>query len=82
MRALLLLLVAAAAVVFVVGVIAPRLSRRLEDVFTWPLWRGERKGHGDGGRVGDLFKTLLRDSRRAIHASGDAGRKIRAKLFR
>jgi hypothetical protein len=82
MRALLLLFVAAAVVVFLVGLIAPRLSRRLEDVFTWPLWQGERKGQRDGGRVGDLIKTLLRDSRRAIHSSGDAGRWIRAKFFR
>jgi hypothetical protein len=82
MRILLLLLIAAAIVVLVAGLIAPRLSRRLEDVFAWPLWRGERKGDRNGGRAGRLFKTLSRDSRRAIHAAGDAGRRIRAKLLR
>ena len=46
MRALLLVLVLAAVVVFVVGLVAPRGSRRLQKVFVWPLRKGERKAAG------------------------------------
>lgn len=82
MRALLLVLVLAAVVVFVVGLVAPRGSRRLQKVFVWPLRKGERKGGRDGGRAGDLMMSLLRDARRTIQSSGDAGRWIRRKLSR
>ena len=80
MRILLVLVALFCVVIFVVGVVAPRRSRRLQRWYDRLLRRGERKGDRSGGKFGDLTEKSIRGARRAGDASAKAGRKVHDKL--
>jgi hypothetical protein len=67
-------------VLFFVGVIAPRRSRRLQARLDRLLRRGERKGDRGAGKVGDLTRDSLKTVRRAGDKSAEAGRTVRKKI--
>jgi Family of unknown function (DUF6411) len=67
--------------VFVVALIAPRLSQYLERGGDVPLTGGQRAASHAPGPLGRWFQKPFSKSRRAVHKSGSAGRKSRLKLF-
>jgi hypothetical protein len=66
--------------VFVVAVIAPRMSRRLERGGDRPLGAGQRAASHAPGPLGRLLQKPFGKSRQAVHKSGSAGRRSRFKL--
>jgi uncharacterized protein DUF6411 len=66
--------------VFLVAVIAPRMSRRLERGGDRPLGAGQRAATHAPGPLGRLLPKPFGKSRRAVHKSGSAGRRTRFKL--
>jgi hypothetical protein len=66
--------------VFLVAIIAPRISRRLERGGDAPLRGGQRAAGKAPGPLGRWFQKPFGTSRKAVHKSGSAGRKTRSKL--
>jgi Family of unknown function (DUF6411) len=66
--------------VFLVAIIAPRMSRRLERGGDAPLRGGQRVAGKAPGPLGRWFQKPFGTSRRAVHKSGSAGRRTRSKL--
>jgi hypothetical protein len=66
--------------VFVVALLVPRLSGRVERAGDAPLRGGQRAAGEAPGRLGRWFQKPFRSSRKAVHKSGSAGRKTRFKL--
>jgi len=66
--------------VFVVAVIAPRISRYLERGGDKPLSAGQRTASKAPGPLGRLLQKPFGKSRKAVHKSGSAGRRARSKL--
>jgi Family of unknown function (DUF6411) len=65
---------------FVVAILFPRLSRRLERGGDAPLGAGQRTAAGAPGPIGRWLQKPFGKSRRAVHESGSAGRRTRFKL--
>jgi hypothetical protein len=65
---------------FVVALLAPRISRYLERGGDKPLSAGQRTAGKAPGPLGRLFQKPFGKSRKAVHKSGSAGRRGRAKL--
>jgi uncharacterized protein DUF6411 len=65
---------------FVVALLAPRLSRYLERGGDKPLGAGQRAAGKAPGGLGRLLQKPFGKSRKAVHESGAAGRRGRAKL--
>ena len=68
------------AILFLVALIAPRLSRRLERGGDRPLSGGQRAASHAPGTLGRLLQKPFSKSRRAVHKSGSAGRESRFKI--
>jgi hypothetical protein len=66
--------------VFVVALLAPRISRYLEHGGDKPLGAGQRTASKAPGRLGRFLQKPFGTSRKAIHRSGSAGRRGRSKL--
>jgi hypothetical protein len=65
---------------FVVALLAPRLSRYLERGGDKPLGAGQRTASKAPGPLGRLLQKPFGKSRKAVHKSGSAGRRGRSKL--
>jgi Family of unknown function (DUF6411) len=66
--------------VFLVALIAPRVSRYLERGGDKPLSAGQRTASKAPGPLGRFLQKPFGTSRRAIHKSGSAGRRGHSKL--
>jgi hypothetical protein len=65
---------------FLVAILAPRMSRHLERGGDKPLSLGQRGASKAPGPLGRWFQKPFGSSRKAVHKSGSAGRRTRAKL--
>lgn len=66
----------ACVVVFVVGVVAPRNSRKLQARAGKSLRKAESKSDRSGGKLGDMTSDSLDKARKAVNASARKGREI------
>ena len=66
--------------VFLVAIVAPRVSRYLERGGDKPLGVGQSAASKAPGRLGRWLQKPFGKSRRAVHKSGAAGRRTHAKL--
>jgi hypothetical protein len=66
--------------VFLVAIIAPRVSRYLERGGDKPLGAGQSAASKAPGPLGRWLQKPFGTSRRAVHKSGSAGRRTRAKI--
>jgi hypothetical protein len=65
---------------FVLGVLAPRLSRRPQRGVNRALGGGQRGASKAPGKLGRWFQKPFSGSRRATSESASAGRKLRRKM--
>ena len=65
---------------FLVAILAPRLSRYLERGGDKPLSVGQRTAGKAPGKLGRWLQKPFGSSRKAVHKSGSAGRETRAKI--
>jgi hypothetical protein len=73
-------IVAFCVLVFLVAILAPRVSRYLERGGDIPLSGGQRAAGKAPGALGRWLQKPFGKSRRAVHKSGSAGRRTRSKL--
>jgi uncharacterized protein DUF6411 len=73
-------IIAFCVVLFVIAILAPRLSRKVERGGDAPLRGGQRAAGEAPGRLGRWLQKPFRSSRKAVHKSGSTGRKTRFKL--
>lgn len=65
---------------FLVAILAPRLSRHLERGGDAPLGVGQRAAGKAPGPLGRWFQKPFGSSRKAVRKSGSAGRRTRSKI--
>jgi hypothetical protein len=65
---------------FVVALVLPRLSRRMERGGDAPLGAGQRTAGRAPGPLGRWLQKPFGKSRKAVHKSGSAGRRGHSKL--
>jgi uncharacterized protein DUF6411 len=65
---------------FVLAILFPRMSGKVERGGDAPLGAGQRAAGKAPGRLGRWFQKPFGTSRRAVHKSGSAGRRTRFKL--
>lgn len=65
---------------FLVAILAPRISRHMERGGDAPLRGGQRVAGQAPGPLGRWFQKPFGKSRKAVHKSGSAGRKTRGKI--
>jgi hypothetical protein len=65
---------------FVVALLFPRLSRKMEGGSDASLGAGQHAASEAPGRLGRWLQKPFTTSRRAVHKSGSAGRRTRFKL--
>ena len=65
---------------FLVAILAPRISRHLERGGSKPLGVGQSAASKAPGPLGRWLQKPFGSSRRAVHKSGSAGRRTRSKL--
>ncbi|MDP8956601.1 MAG: hypothetical protein M3N24_06560 [Actinomycetota bacterium] len=82
MKAVLLVgvLVVVCIVLFVVGVLRPGRSRRMQDRVDRASMKAERNSDRRAGRFGDVAESSLRVARKTADNSAEAGREARHKL--
>ena len=73
-------IIAFCVLLFLVAILAPRVSRHLERGGDKPLGVGQRAAGKAPGPLGRWFQKPFGSSRKAVHKSGSAGRRTRAKL--
>ena len=73
-------IIAFCVLVFVVAIVAPRLSRSVERGGDAPLREGQRAAGSAPGPLGRWFQKPFSSGRKAVHKSGSAGRRTRFKL--
>lgn len=66
--------------VFLVAILAPRVSRYLERGGDKPLGAGQRTAARAPGPLGRWLQKPFGSSRKAVRKSGSAGRRTRRKL--
>lgn len=78
MKALLIgvILVLLCLVLFLVGAVSPRRSRKMQARVDGIAKKGERHGDNHAGRLGDATRGALEKSRAAADASANAGRRV------
>ena len=75
-------IIAFCVLLFLVAILAPRISRHLERGGDVPL-RGAQRVAGEApGPLGRWLQKPFGKSRKAVHKSGSAGRETRAKIER
>lgn len=67
-------------VLFVVGVLSPARSRRMQGSVDKLSKKGQSKSGDRAGRLGDATATALKKSRKAADASARAGRRVHDKI--
>lgn len=67
-------------VVFVLGILMPRLSSRVQHGGDRALGEGAREAGKAPGRLGRWLRKPFGSSRKAVDKSGSAGRRTRSKL--
>jgi hypothetical protein len=77
---LLAAIIAFCILLFLVAILAPRVSRYLERGGDKPLSVGQRTAGKAPGKLGRWLQKPFGTSRKAVHKSGSAGRKTRAKV--
>lgn len=77
---LLAAIIAFCILLFLVAILAPRMSRYLERGGDKPLSVGQRTAGKAPGKLGRWLQKPFGTSRKAVHKSGSAGRKTRAKV--
>ena len=77
---LIAVVIAFCVLVFVVALLAPRISRHLERGGAKPLGAGQRTASKAPGALGRWLQKPFGKSRKAVHKSGSAGRRSREKL--
>ena len=65
---------------FLVAILAPRMSRHLERGGDKPLSLGQRGAGKAPGPLGRWLQKPFGSSRKAVHKSGSAGRRTRQKI--
>jgi len=65
---------------FLVAILAPRMSRHLERGGDKPLSLGQRGASKAPGPLGRWLQKPFGSSRKAVHKSGSAGRRTRDKV--
>ena len=73
-------IIAFCVLVFVVALLAPRISRHLERGGDVPLRGGQRAAGKAPGPLGRWLQKPFGKSRQAVSKSGSAGRETRAKI--
>jgi hypothetical protein len=73
-------IIAFCVLLFVVALLAPRISRYMQRGGDKPLAAGQRAGAQAPGPVGRLLQKPFSSSRKAVSKSGSAGRRTRWKL--
>jgi uncharacterized protein DUF6411 len=73
-------IIAFCVVLFVIAILFPRMSRRVEQGGDAPLRAGQAAASETPGRLGRWLQKPFGSSRKAVHKSGSAGRKTRFKL--
>jgi hypothetical protein len=73
-------IIAFCVLVFLVAILAPRISRWLERGGDAPLGASQRTAARAPGPLGRWLQKPFGKSRRAVHKSGSAGRKVHTKL--
>lgn len=82
MRLLVPLILISLLALFVISVVAPRKSRRLQGGIDERLERGQEKGDHSAGRLGNWTATTLAVTQRAADRTSQAGRKVHNRLSR
>jgi hypothetical protein len=67
-------------VLFLVALIAPRKSRRLQRWIQTRLEKGKKKGHRNAGFVGEWTAKSLHFGQRLVDAAMSGGRRLRGRL--
>ena len=82
MKVLLLavIVVVVCVVLFLVGVVAPARSRRLQRSVDRLSRKGEDTSDRNAGRLGDANRMMLEKMRRAADASAEKGREVHDRL--
>jgi len=65
---------------FLVAILFPRMSRKMERGGDAPLGVGQRAASEAPGPFGRWLQKPFGKSRKAVHKSGSAGRRTRSKL--
>jgi hypothetical protein len=65
---------------FLVAILAPRMSQYLERSGSKPLGAGQSVASKAPGPLGRWLQKPFGSSRKAVHKSGSAGRRTRSKL--
>ena len=65
---------------FVTGLLSPSRSRRLQSRTDSVAGRVQDKGERKAGRMGDMFGSALRKSRKATGRSAEKGRELHERL--
>jgi Family of unknown function (DUF6411) len=73
-------IIAFCVLLFVVAILAPRISRYLQRGGEKPLSAGQRAGGKAPGPLGRLAQKPFGKSRQAVSKSGSGGRRVRSKL--
>ena len=73
-------IIAFCVLLFLVAILAPRLSRHMERGGDAPLRGGQRFAGKAPGPLGRWFQKPFGQSRKAVRKSGSAGRKTRDKI--
>ena len=80
MRLLVPLVLLSLVVLFVISVVAPRKSKRLQGWIDERLERGQEKGDRSAGRIGNWTAKTLDFTQRAADKTSQAGRRLRNRL--
>lgn len=73
-------IIAFCVLLFLVAVLAPRVSRYMERAGDAPLRGGQRAAGSAPGFLGRWLQKPFGKSRKAVHKSGSAGREARQKI--
>ena len=73
-------IIAFCVLLFLVAILAPRISRHMERGGDAPLRGGQRVAGKAPGRLGRWLQKPFGTSRKAVHKSGSAGRRTRDKI--
>jgi hypothetical protein len=73
-------IIAFCVLLFLVALLAPRISRYMERGGDAPLRGGQRAAGKAPGRLGRWLQKPFGTSRKAVHKSGSAGRRTRSKV--
>ena len=80
MRLLVPLVLISLIVLFVISLVAPRKSKRLQAWIDERLERGQEKGDRSAGRVGNWTAKTLDFTQRAADKTSQAGRRLHDRL--